>query len=109
MIQALKTLNCDVTWLLEVIGECSGEEGNLNWHHLRFVSEGFGGRARIKLRRNISYSWMPEIFSNADLCVLPASNEPAAISALEALPVEYLSFVRALVVREVTWKPTCLN
>lgn len=85
LLQALKALNLDVDWSLEIVGECNDRDGKKNYQRLMAEAQSFGRYADVKLKYNVPYFDMPKIFSRADLFILPASNEPAAISVLEAL------------------------
>lgn len=85
LLQALKALNSDGCWSLEIIGECHDQNSEKNYKKLLSIAQEFSFEADIKLMENVPYSDIPKIFSGADLFILPASNEPAAISVLEAL------------------------
>lgn len=47
--------------------------------------EKFGLQDRVQLRKNIPYAKMGEVYSHADVMLLPSHDEPAAVSHLEAM------------------------
>jgi glycosyltransferase involved in cell wall biosynthesis len=85
LIEALAPIMAQREIDIVIIGECATpEQAELRGAVEKRVTE-LGLEDRITLVENLPYPRMPEFYRSAHLFVLPASDEPAAISVLEAI------------------------
>lgn len=85
MIQTAQRLAENYPVHLVIAGESSNAFQESYYEELNRYVEREGLQALVELRRNLSREEVFELYRKADLFVLPSSDEPAAVSHLEAM------------------------
>lgn len=85
LLEAAKMLACNFDFHITVIGECTTS----SHHHTRSLVEKsiieLNLEKHITLEESVPHSSISNLYRDHDVFVLPASNEPASVSVLEAL------------------------
>jgi len=68
-----------------IVGECVGEDAEARLAALRSRTEELGLSDRVCFKTNLSFWEVQREYADHDLFVLPSSDEPAAVSHLEAM------------------------
>ena len=68
-----------------IIGECTTEENRRELARVRMIQAALGLKDSVRIRVNLSYHEVQREYAAHDLFVLPSSDEPAAVSHLEAM------------------------
>ena len=68
-----------------IVGECVGEEAEARLMELRRLTEALDLNEHVDFKTNLSYWEVQREYAKHDLFVLPSSDEPAAVSHLEAM------------------------
>ncbi|MFW5879379.1 MAG: glycosyltransferase family 4 protein [bacterium] len=84
-IDSLYLLKDDHNFEATIIGECVTDEQKKKYDLLNKYIEDKNLKSQIRLLKNIPYAEMVKQYKSHDLFVLPAINEPYAISVCEAL------------------------
>jgi glycosyltransferase involved in cell wall biosynthesis len=85
LVEALAPIMAERDVDAVIVGEAATSEQHDRRNDVARRIEELGLKDRFTLLHNISFRDMPAIYQAADLFVLPASNEPAAVSVLEAI------------------------
>lgn len=85
LVEALAPLMAERDLEAVLVGECTTPDQIARRDAVSKRIEELGLTGRISLMENLPFARMPELYRSADLFVLPASDEPAAISVLEAI------------------------
>lgn len=70
---------------LTIVGECSDPYQEELYRKLEQRAADSSLEGKVTLLRNLSHAEMTQQYRNADLFILPSTNEPAAISPIEAM------------------------
>ena len=68
-----------------IVGESTTEENSLELARVQGIREALGLRDTVKIKTNLSYHDVQSEYAVHDLFLLPSSDEPAAVSHLEAM------------------------
>ena len=68
-----------------IIGECTTDENRRELTRVREIHASLGLGDRVRIKTNLSYHDVQREYAAHDLFVLPSSDEPAAVSHLEAM------------------------
>ena len=68
-----------------IIGECSTPEHRKELSDVERCGESLGIRDKLEIKTNLSFSEVQQEYRKHDVFVLPSSDEPAAVSPLEAM------------------------
>ena len=85
MIQTAKRLSEKYPVHLVIAGEVSNSFQEAYYEELTRYVEGEGLQTLVELKRNLPREEVFELYRKSDLFVLPSSDEPAAVSHLEAM------------------------
>jgi len=85
LVNAAKKLSRKYNFTITMVGEAFNQEDQAQFKSIKSRIESLGLNDRIFYRDNIKYKNMDKIYKNHDVFILPARNEPAAISPLEAM------------------------
>lgn len=85
LLKAAIDLKSQHEFLLVFVGDCFGEKARNRMANLKDFAARSAILDYVKFEENLSASEMKQRYIDSDLFVLPASNEPAGVSVLEAL------------------------
>ncbi len=85
LVNTANKLSHEYNFSISIIGEVSSEEHKNELESIKFRIASLGLNNTIFIRNNVKYRDMDEFYRNHDVFLLPARNEPAAISPLEAM------------------------
>ena len=85
LIEALITIKKKYDFHLTVVGEVSNAKHKNNLLRIKNQISNGGIDDKVDFLNNIPFNRMKSIYASHDLFILPASNEPASISLLEAM------------------------
>jgi glycosyltransferase involved in cell wall biosynthesis len=84
-LQALKKLKTTYRFTATIVGECVSEEQRLHFKIIKHAVNVLELGDRITLKQNVPYNKMPELYASHQIFVLPAIDEPYAVSVIEAM------------------------
>ena len=84
-LQAISRLSTRHKVRATIIGECSGEPARARLTEIKHFLRCLGLEEEVHLKTNLSYWDVQREYTEHDLFVLPSSDEPAAVSPLEAM------------------------
>ncbi len=78
-------LKVGINFRLTIVGECRGEVQENNLKKIKQYIKSVGFDTKVSILTNLNYLDVQSLYAQHDLYVLPSSNEPAAVSHLEAM------------------------
>ena len=84
-LQAISRLSARHRVRATIIGECSGDPARARLAEIKRFQGYLGLEKEVHFRTNLSYWDVQREYTEHDLFVLPSSDEPAAVSPLEAM------------------------
>jgi glycosyltransferase involved in cell wall biosynthesis len=85
LLEALRGLQDLSSLHLTICGECRTEQEIVLYKFILDKIQEFGLQNQVEFKLNISPDLMPDIYLSADVFILPAYGEPAAVSPMEAV------------------------
>lgn len=85
LINALSQLNGDNDFHLTIVGEVSNENHDIFFSEIKDLVKSKQMNNKIDFITNVPFNKMKSIYKSNDLFILPATDEPASISILEAM------------------------
>lgn len=84
-LQALDKLKNLYSFRATIAGECANEEQHTRFMKIKAAVLNLGLSDRVELKQNVPFNQMPDLYATHNIFVLPAVNEPYAISVNEAM------------------------
>ena len=84
-LQALDKLKNQYGFRATIAGECANEEQHTRLMKIKAAVQDLGLNDRVELKQNVPFNQMSTLYATHNIFVLPAVNEPYAISVNEAM------------------------